>query len=497
MRTDLVLNYQVLDNISERIWSYYQTIHTMQQALKSLKTTLQEQESEAIRELENKLNAINVNFDKKLITLKCLKNILDDYVEDMEELVGAESRGKKVRADKLDIWYNIGQIESPVNQLDIAVAATACGYSSWAPFGETSEMKCNREKQERNYQKLESLRANVLVHLAGRLKSNVTDIWDIYNSYIKPFEDKDDTYRAKLNVIYNGHTSSKDKRENFWDGFKSISGAFLKSFTVAFVAAFAVALAPGWLVVGTLVALAVGCVIMANVPKQYVPSWMQGAKDAADGVAQKAVEVLEEGPMVLVEDIGQGLADQVQTPEGIATVAGETIGGIAGGFAGAKVKTKIRAGKTEVSKYDKSFDELDTDVDEIELSEGTWDEGPVTRGKEIDKKLGNNTGDTYPVVDKIDKDGVVTSVKSRDLNCKTYKNGSKLKSRIKKDIDKLVDFKGARHGKTKILAEEIKGKQLQMVVPDKSLSLEQIEAINEAIAYGKKKGIKVIITVGR
>ena len=57
-----------------------------------------------------------------------------------------------------------------------------------------------------------------------------------------------------------------------------------------------------------------------NVPEESVPSWMQPAKKAADGVAEKAVQVMKEGPIVLVEDIGQGLMDIIQTPEGIAAL---------------------------------------------------------------------------------------------------------------------------------------------------------------------------------
>ncbi len=100
--------------------------------------------------------------------------------------------------------------------------------------------------------------------------------------------------------------------------------------------------------------LAVGRVIRANVPEESVPNWLKGAKQAADDVADKAVQVLEEGPIVLVEDIAQDFMDKIQTPEGIAAVAGETIGGFAGGYAGTKVKTK----SPEVQKKSE-FDDFD------------------------------------------------------------------------------------------------------------------------------------------
>ena len=213
------------------------------------------------------------------------------------------------------------------------------------PGEESEEAKQKRAKEERNYEKLERFRTNSLEPLAKRLLKQVSDIWDIYKQYIKPFEKTDDEYRKRLKTIYKERTSGKDKRKNFWEGFKRISWEFIKSFAVAFASVFLLALAPGWLAVGALAVLAVGCVIMANVPEESVPDWMKKAKQAANDVADKAVQVLEDGPMVLVEDIGQGLMDQVQTPEGIASVAGGVAGGIAGGIAGAKVKARIKNGK--------------------------------------------------------------------------------------------------------------------------------------------------------
>ncbi len=47
--------------------------------------------------------------------------------------------------------------------------------------------------------------------------------------------------------------------------------------------------------------------------------------------------------MSVVEDIGQGLMDEIQTPEGIASVAGGTVGTLAGGYAGSRVNSALKA----------------------------------------------------------------------------------------------------------------------------------------------------------
>lgn len=363
MRTDLILNYAVLEYTSDQITAYSNAMEAMEQALEGLKEVLKNQESDAVETLSDKLETASTNMDYKKETLRQLKSILDRYIDGMEKLVGAENRNEKTRADQYDIWYNINQIESPVNRLERGVASAAWGSSSWIPVKEEDYMRNIREKEERNYTKLEGMRSSKLVGLASNLKKYVTDIWDIYNDYIKPFENLDDDYRKELNSIYKARTSDEDKRSNFWDSFKSIGGSFLKAFTIAFVGAFLVALAPGWLIVGTLAVLAVGCVIMANVPEESVPDWLKKAKQTADAVADKAVQVLEEGPMVLVEDIGQGFMDQIQTPEGIAAVAGETIGGFAGGFTGTKLKAKIKAKGVDVERPSWRQSEIDATKD--------------------------------------------------------------------------------------------------------------------------------------
>ncbi len=114
------------------------------------------------------------------------------------------------------------------------------------------------------FKKLENFRTSRLVPLANRLQKQVSDIWDIYKQYIKPFEKMDDDYRKRLNAIYKDRTSGQDKWNNFWDSYESIRWAFIKGFAVAFAGAFLLALAPGWLVVGGLAVLAVGCVVMVE-----------------------------------------------------------------------------------------------------------------------------------------------------------------------------------------------------------------------------------------
>lgn len=60
---------------------------------------------------------------------------------------------------------------------------------------------------------------------------------------------------------------------------------------------------------------------------------------------------LEDGPLVLLDAAGQGIMDQIQTPEGIvafAAFAGSLTGTYAGSYVGIKLKPDIPSVKTEM-----------------------------------------------------------------------------------------------------------------------------------------------------
>ena len=91
-----------------------------------------------------------------------------------------------------------------------------------------------------------------------------------------------------------------------------------------------------------------------------------------------------------------------------------------------------------------SDNNINAKVNTVQLENGTWSKGAVARGDAIDKALDNNVGHNYPVIDRMDADGVVTSVKSRDLTSSTYQNASRLEYQIKKDVDALDAFSGKK-----------------------------------------------------
>ena len=74
-----------------------------------------------------------------------------------------------------------------------------------------------------------------------------------------------------------------------------------------------------------------------------------------------------------------------------------------------------------------------------------------------------------------------------------------MESTTKADIDKIVKFdntKDYRWGDQVIKAGKIKERRLEIVLPNTQLSKDQINGLNNAIDYGNKNGVKVIIVIG-
>ena len=312
--------------------------------------------------MNKKLSDVAINIRDKIETLQLLEETLEDYVDDMERLVKAEGGGI-TRVDTWDISFNLSQIHAAVRDSFLPMTRTVNGMPHFSLI-EDEEEKEKKKKRERNYNRLERFRSSDIMSLKRRVDRQLEDLQDIYKNYLKPYEKLDDTYRSRLNKIYSFHTSAGDIWANFWDGFASVADSFITAFAIAAVTAFIAAITPVWLAVAGVVLLGVGVAVMANIPEESVPDWLKPVKKGADGIADKAVKMLKEGPASVVEDIGQGLMDEIQTPEGIASVAGGTVGTLAGGYAGSRVNSSLKSKKeTNIGRVDEKVNRTKIDSD--------------------------------------------------------------------------------------------------------------------------------------
>jgi filamentous hemagglutinin len=120
-----------------------------------------------------------------------------------------------------------------------------------------------------------------------------------------------------------------------------------------------------------------------------------------------------------------------------------------------------------------------------------WALDPMTRGRIIHRALGESLPDGFKTIDRF-SDGLALSIKSLDLNAKTYQNVLNLKDKLWRYIDSVASFTGAQKSGVRITAEDIRGRALQVVVPP-GVTRAQQQVLQEAVEYGRSVGVEVTI----
>lgn len=120
-----------------------------------------------------------------------------------------------------------------------------------------------------------------------------------------------------------------------------------------------------------------------------------------------------------------------------------------------------------------------------------WKLPPTKRGLEIEilRAGPNRLPGNFPVVD-IYRNGTAISVKSIDLTQKTYQ-GTRLLSKVKQYINKLIDFRGASVGLRRVPGTA--KKELEVVIPKGLANPQQRQLLDEAVDYGRLNNITVRI----
>ncbi len=124
-----------------------------------------------------------------------------------------------------------------------------------------------------------------------------------------------------------------------------------------------------------------------------------------------------------------------------------------------------------------------------------WDKGPTERGVAIERDVGQNLPQNFPTLDRmVKKTGDATSIKSRDLDAKTYLDPKKLQYQLKRDINKLADFTRGQIGEIEVKLADIKQKILDVRVPHEGHSMQKavFDAMQE---YAASKDIILNISV--
>ena len=125
-----------------------------------------------------------------------------------------------------------------------------------------------------------------------------------------------------------------------------------------------------------------------------------------------------------------------------------------------------------------------------------WKLGWAKRGQIIHDQFGDPTfPPNYPIIDRI-PDGIATSIKSIDLNAKTYQNDISLTNRVLKCVDDVREFEGADWGGKSVKPDDIAGRALEVIVPRGTMTESQHIVFERARAKALQdpKPVDIILT---
>ncbi|KAF0109956.1 MAG: TadE-like protein, partial [Hyphomonadaceae bacterium] len=106
----------------------------------------------------------------------------------------------------------------------------------------------------------------------------------------------------------------------------------------------------------------------------------------------------------------------------------------------------------------------------------------------IESRLGGNLPLFFPTIDKFSR-GIATSIKSINLNARTYQNMSRLQGQLNKHVDAVARFAGGSGGGQTIRNSEIVARELIVAVPEGSLNAANTAVLNAARARASEMGV--------
>jgi hypothetical protein len=124
-----------------------------------------------------------------------------------------------------------------------------------------------------------------------------------------------------------------------------------------------------------------------------------------------------------------------------------------------------------------------------------WTYGWAKRGRKIHELLGDDSLPwNFPTIDMISPAGVVTSLKSIDLNAATYQNDTTLMYRVSDYVGRISDFDGAELSDDEVRPDQISSRVLQLVIPKGSMTNSAVINAVRTWAESLDRPVRLIIT---
>ena len=105
----------------------------------------------------------------------------------------------------------------------------------------------------------------------------------------------------------------------------------------------------------------------------------------------------------------------------------------------------------------------------------------------------------FPVIDYAKKGSkniaeCIGSIKSMDLNAKTYQNARNVYNKINSYVNKIANFKSTEYAEKLINVDSVTVRILDLAIPSNA-DPAQLKAIQEATVEAAKKGINIVVHI--
>ncbi|EPY6472664.1 hypothetical protein ACWO4B_003364 [Clostridium sporogenes] len=326
MKRDIKINYGKIEEIIYNISKYESALEDMESSLKSIHQEISNSTGESINALLENYEVLTRNIDICKEELSDLRKILSDYINEMSRYAQAIDRGRLIRVDRNDVWWNIRSMEGIINQITDEQMRWGYNYS-----GSWSSDKDVIRREEHNGRQIESIN-HIVEKYVNTLNQKIQEIYAIHNSKVIPFENTDDAFRNKAWNMYWKCTGLGDWVGDFFGfldkSFNNIIDGVLKGLTDLVVGL-------AQLAIGAVEYVGSCAVVVLCEPFGGAPDWIKNKVDSDN----KLISSILKDPALIIEGLAQDASDAIDE-KGICY----SVGYLGGTFFGTKSLDKITKG---------------------------------------------------------------------------------------------------------------------------------------------------------
>ena len=320
MKRDIKVNYGTIDSIVQELERYRSALENMESTIININNKLESENSgDAVSALRTKYSDMKSQIDSCKEEITDLHDIFSNYSNDMTSIIKPKNHEAMMRVSRNDIYWNMETLISFCCNVGMTRRNAAVFKSFPSAFASDEEKAAER----RNGDKLDDLHNSIGYHY-NRLMENVSDMRNLYDRKIIPYENMDDTYKTKAKSIYSKYTNFFEDLHTKLNSFgvgtinlvKGIGGSIL-----GFIG-------DVWnLVKGVFVYAGAAIGIACTAVFGDAPDCLKECKSKA-AKYNETISAIIHDPFLIVEGLSQGVNDAYEE-KGICYVTGYVVGEVA------------------------------------------------------------------------------------------------------------------------------------------------------------------------